>query len=415
MKLFTRTSALCETRWSALVRIMLGRLIVLGAVLVVLIIRIPLDAQAAYAVIALAFVVNIPYALWLRKDGSIRSSAPLQFLIDVVVVTGIVHFTGGIESELFLLYPLVILSAGIIVSAMHSLKMAMFSIFAYTTLIVLELEGVMTYHGHHPDVYDDPAAVIQNLMTRVFIFVIFSAASHLLASRCNYQARQLRAYQEWVLAVFDNVSLGIITLSTDHTVMFVNRTASKLLEASPESLVGKSMAELFAEPAPTLRDPLEEGRPWRMTCGGEKSFPAMFTASRTRFLIDPQGAADGFQEYREQEVIIMAIRDVTRELETHENRAQVERLQVAFDTGLDLAKSVRTPLDTLKNCSGLLHQIFQNRSQAQCKLSDDEQRQAEELAAVILNQSVRLNRQLDHFLIVVNHDLQTETTSVHRG
>ena len=64
----------------------------------------------------IAFTITIPYSLWLRSKIRTFQFAPLQFLVDLIMVTGLVYFSGGIHSEFTLLYPLVILSAGIAVN-----------------------------------------------------------------------------------------------------------------------------------------------------------------------------------------------------------------------------------------------------------------------------------------------------------
>jgi PAS domain-containing protein len=389
------------SRWSALVRIMLGRLVILAALLVVLT-MLPGDSHAFYAFFALAFVINIPYALWLRHDSTVRSSAPLQFVIDVVVATGLIHFTGGISSELFLLYPLIILSAGIVVSGMHSLKIALLSIFTYASLIVLEMEGVLHFTGTAtPSPYENPEKVVQDLMLRLFMFVFFSAASQHLASRCTYQARKLRNYQEWVVAVFNNVPFGIIALSPEHRVIFANRTAAKWLEATPESLAGKPLEAFFAGTPPTLRDPREESQTWLLRRGRDKTFPAAFTASRTSFPDAPYAKPEIFPETaQEQEVTILAIRDLTGEAEVEEGKREIQRLITAFQVGSELAHTMRNPLTAIQcGCDGI-RDVVHNLRPDHMLLSQKDKELIDHLATIINQQALWVTRDLDQFLLL---------------
>ncbi len=386
------------SRLSALARIMLGRLVILASLLVV-ITMLPGDSHAFYIFFALAFVVNIPYALWLRHDTTVRGSAPLQFVIDVVVATGLVHFTGGIASEFYLLYPLVILSSGIVVSGMHSLKIALLSIFAYATLVVLEMEDILSYTGAAPSPYDTPEKVVQDLMLRLFMFVFFSAASQYLASRCTYQARRLHTYQEWVVAVFNNVPLGIITLSPERRVIFANRTAAKWLEATQESLAGKPVEALFAGDVPTLIDPQEENRGWALRRRGDRTLPVAFTTSRAGFPGDAQEEEESAESRPDREITILALRDLTGEAELEEGRREIQKLTTAFHVGSELAHTMRNPLTTIQcGCDGI-REILHHKADDEHPLPRDKEL-IEHLTVIICQQAQRVNKDLDQFLLL---------------
>ncbi len=393
--------------WPSLARVMIGRLVLLAIVFALLTIMLPHDAQAFYAFIALAFVVNIPYALWLRRDSTIRSSAPFQFLVDTVVITGLVHFTGGISSELFLLYPLVILSAGIVISGSFSLKMAMMSIFSYSTLVLLELQDVLPHYG--PDAaYENSERVIGNLTMRVVLFVFFSAASQYLASRCTYQAKKLQHYQTWITAVFNNVSMGIITLTPEHEIIFVNRTAANWLEMSPESLMGQPLASVFIGKSPTLRHPQEENRMWKMITGSGGTLPAGITVSRARFPVDTASTENSpFQDLPEREVIILAIRDLTREMQAEESKRQAQQLITAFQVGSELAHSVRNPLTSIQcGCDGI-RQIVRGLNSEKPELGERERKLMEQLATIIGQQAESVSSDLERFLLLATQNPET--------
>ena len=341
-----------QTKWPSLMRIMLGRLVIIIAIFIILTVMLPRDEGAFYTIIALAFVINIPYALWLRRDVTARCSAPLQFLVDILIVTGIVHYTGGLASDLFLLYPLIILSAGIVVSGQHALKIAILSIVAYSTLVILELQGILTNHGPQPGVYEDSTKALQILSLRIFLFVFFSGASHYLSSRCTFQAKQFHRYQEWAITIFDNVSIGIIALSSENRVIFANLAAAKLLHWPQQSLTDQNFAILFDGEAPLkLEREQEQDRVWYMKRKNVGAFPVAFSASRTKLLVNPENDLGFLQDPVEQEVTIFAFRDITQELELEATRTKMDGMTIAFNVGFEIGDSIRNPLTAIE-CGG---------------------------------------------------------------
>ncbi|MEI7850877.1 MAG: hypothetical protein WCH86_03510, partial [Kiritimatiellales bacterium] len=99
--------------WKAMAGLLGGRLATISGFLIVLSFVLKRDSIAFYAFIAFAYIITIPYSLWLRNQDRMRRLAPLQFLVDLVFVSGLVYFADGRQNDfLILLYPLIILSAG---------------------------------------------------------------------------------------------------------------------------------------------------------------------------------------------------------------------------------------------------------------------------------------------------------------
>jgi len=104
-----------EVPWLTMAGLLGARLLVISGFLIFLSFVLIQDGIAFFAFIAFAYIITIPYSLWLRNQNRMRRLAPLQFLVDLVFVSGLVYFTGGRGLDfLILLYPLIILSAGIL-------------------------------------------------------------------------------------------------------------------------------------------------------------------------------------------------------------------------------------------------------------------------------------------------------------
>ncbi len=407
------TPALAERfeprQWGGLIRVMVSRLLILGSLFFVLVVIMPHDNQAFYAFIALAFVINIPYALWLRKDAQTRQSAPLQFLCDALIATGLVHFTGGIRSDLFLLYPLVTLSAGIVISSMHALKISLISICLYSTLVILEFSHVLVYRGLSAFPYDDGMDVAQCLSLRIFILVFFSLAGKQLAERCTYQSRQLGQYREQMQALFDHMAVGLLSVSPAGIVLFANRRAEEMAGVPEGSLKGQIFADLFISGAPALNDSSVTDSPppsggggnipaWYLRQPADGRLPVGVSRSVAKFgLNDGDGRVTSDAELGEN-LYLFALRDMSAEIYAAAALRRMQGLEVAFQVGTELAHSIRNPLTAVRcGCDGI-HNIIRERTAAGATFDGDDRTILIDLSEIVGRQIEQINTDMDTFL-----------------
>ncbi|NOY79956.1 MAG: hypothetical protein GXP31_03015 [Kiritimatiellaeota bacterium] len=237
-------------RWPALARVMVGRITVLGVLFIALAALGPRDEISFYSFISLAFVINIPYALWLRKEQTARQSTPLQFLVDTLLVTGLVHFTGGLQSELVLLYPLVILSAGLVVSGEFSMKVTVLCISLYATLIVLEMQGLVRYYGPGPFPYTNGQHVVQALMLRIFVFTFFTAASSFLSDRLG-RGRDGVGPTGMVSSLICNFMAPIaLCANRQGKILFANKAAADFIGHPSDFIRGRDIGDFIVDAPP---------------------------------------------------------------------------------------------------------------------------------------------------------------------
>ena len=385
------------SKWPALVRVMLSRLALLGCLLVALATLTPWDAQAFYAFIGLAFVINVPYALWLRTDETARRSAPLQFLADSVIITGLVHFTGGLSSELCLLYPLVILSAGIVSSGNLALRITVLCIFLYATVVVLELHGILPFRGSGPTPYEDPAAVVQSLMLRLLVFSFFSAPSHYLATRCAYQASQLQDYQQLVQTIFDRVPVGLIALRQDGTVAVANPPAARMLHVLESELTDRPARELFDGGYDPGESGTDGSRIQHMRRPDGSTFPVSLAVADTR-LPDASVPRQASEHGRAVAGRVLAIRDMTDSLKAEEAIREATELRTTFRVAGEIAHSVRNPLTAVRAAAETLVRMLREDERVRKVLSLEDIETLDSLNAVILAETDRVGDQMERFL-----------------
>ncbi len=231
-------------RRPALVRMMFARLTVLSVLFLALETLGHKASLSFYLFFALAFVLVAAYAPVLRDARSARQNSPLPFLVDAFLATGLIHFTGGIVSPLVLLYPLVILAAGIVVSGEYAIKISLLCFSLYAILILLEMQGALDYFGPPPSPYTDPARVLQISILRFFVLAFFTAISRHIAPRLHPAPSPVETPLE-ILAC-TNMAPLLLCFDRRGRILYANPAAATFLGRSRASLTGRNIDELVS-------------------------------------------------------------------------------------------------------------------------------------------------------------------------
>ncbi len=167
------------------------RLLLLAAVLLLRIAIRQGDSISFYAIVGITFALTIPYSLWVRQRVSSARSAPLLYAADIIAVTGLVYFTGGIHSDMALLYPAIVLSAGIVGSPRQTVGVLLGCTAAYFLLIGVLVTGILPPRDSFAYAANLPL-VMRIFGMRVAVFTVAAGISTFLADR----SRRLGEQQE---------------------------------------------------------------------------------------------------------------------------------------------------------------------------------------------------------------------------
>ena len=200
-----------EVSWATMTGLLGARLAAITGFLILLSFILAKDGLAFYALMAFAYIITIPYSLWMRSQDRMRRLAPLQFLADLVVVSVLVYFTGGLTSDLTLLYPLIILSAGIVLPLIQTIQITALSILSYVLIVLLMSQNILVQYP--------PAATGETLagagtsmVLRIFIFVFFGITSAYVSRRCDYINKKEKQFSTLTEIIFKNVKTGLLLL-----------------------------------------------------------------------------------------------------------------------------------------------------------------------------------------------------------
>jgi two-component system sensor histidine kinase PilS (NtrC family) len=200
------------------------------------------------------FALSVSYALLLSVWKEHRLQAALQVFTDLIFVSLVVHETGGWDSSLNFLYPLIIIVASILLPRAWAHMVAALAFIFYGTVLELDYYGaIRSYCTTHPGLKALQAIIFVNL----FAYLAVAYLAGLLTTKLRQARVQLEnasgALEDLQILhenIIQSISSGLITTALDGRITLVNSAALKLLECTPGQLLGRPVNKLFVDPLP---------------------------------------------------------------------------------------------------------------------------------------------------------------------
>src|SRR6202451_3505188 len=214
----------------------------------------PLPMRLFVSTILFWYSLSLFYVLLLSFWQEHRVQASLQVLTDLVLVSLVVHETGGWDSSLNFLYPLVIIVAGVLLPRVWAHLVAALAFILYGTVLELNYYGlVKSYCTTHPELKTLQAIIFVNL----FAYVAIAYLAGLLTTKLRQARVQLRnasgALENLQILhenIIQSIGSGLITTGLDGHITLVNSAAQKLLECTAGQLLGKPVNKIFLDALP---------------------------------------------------------------------------------------------------------------------------------------------------------------------
>ncbi len=327
--------------------------------------------------ILVGYAVSFFYLALLRISGNIHIQSALQIATDLVLVSMLVYITGGVDSSLNFLYPLVIIVGSILFRRAWGYLIAAVAFILYGT--VLELcffQVVPSYSTTHPAIRTLQALIFVNF----FGYVAVAYLAGLLSAKLRQADTKLevaRGALENLQALHENIiqstSNGLITTSLDGHITLVNAAAEKLLERGEAELLQLPIAPLFQDPLPTIESQPSYGE---MRFIAPNDFRKTFRVMVSELNVPGRGAVGHVYTLDD----LTQIRRLEREVRMQDRLAAVGRLSAA------IAHEVRNPLTSIAGSASLLAEMPD--------LSDEHRR----LLQIVTRESERLNNIITDFL-----------------
>jgi two-component system, NtrC family, sensor histidine kinase PilS len=368
-------------RWVWLARVVLACAILVAAVFVWS--KAPpedtLVATLAFAVATLATVGSVMYAELDRRPLG-TGYYGVQCAIDLLLVTAVVHITGGWNSQFAALYILVIASAALLLPFRGGLAVAAGACLLYMAEVLWLRPG---------------SPYVSGIWVQVAVFVTVALGSGFVALRLRQAgsgreqlAQQLVKVQLEAADILRTIRSGIVTVDHQRRLLYANPAASELLGLDLREFIGRPLLPSLRQVSEQLADLLErsvrdqvrttraEGTIRRD--GEEFSIGVTTTVNEgTR----PDGGPSAT-------AIFQDISDSKRLQALH---VRAERLQAVAELSASLAHEIRNPLASIRSAT---EQLARGREAPDTVDADDERI----LHGLVVRESDRLSRLLAEFL-----------------
>jgi two-component system, NtrC family, sensor histidine kinase PilS len=325
--------------------------------------------------VALLFTGYGGWWVFLRNRRAGNGFLLLQALVDLGVITTIVHFAGQPQSAFPALYVLAVAAYALLMPpAWGAVTAALAS--------ALFLGDAFWSRAGTPDTAFWAQVVVFNV-----VFAIVAVLGHRLREAGMEQetlAIELKRVRLEADDILRNIRSGVLTVDGLGRLAFINPTARRLLDLEGEDLVGLPIldqlksrsSELWAAVVSGIRNgrKISRGEGMVMHQKGGRMFPIGLSTTTFR------------QETQEAPSVTAIFTDISDLKEVQELQARAERLESVAALSASLAHEIRNPLASIRSS---VEQLARSRH------ADEDERF---LAGLIVRESDRLSRLLSEFL-----------------
>jgi two-component system, NtrC family, sensor histidine kinase PilS len=363
--------------WLVKVRILILMVLLAIELAVIRLTPSPLPILPFLTAMMLWFVLSLFFVFLVSVWSEHRLQAIVQVIADLIMVTLIVEVTGGIDSSLNFLYPLVIVVACMLLPRAWGYLSAALAFILFGTIIELDFYAVIpSFSNSHPKLKALQVVIFVNL----FAFFAIAYLAGLLMGKLRQVDVQLKDasgaledLQALHESIVQSMSGGVITTGLDGRITLVNRAAQQLLEISETELRGRSMGDLFQDPLPDFGGERGDAEVRYMTPNNFSKTFRVLVSALNRSARGDLGFVYSFDDLTE-------IRRLEREVRMQDRLAAVGRLAAA------IAHEIRNPLTSIAGSVSMLSEAP--------SLNDEERH----LLQIVIRESDRLNNIITDFL-----------------
>ncbi len=211
------------------------RFVIASIILIVNTALFGLGRAPVFFLIAGIYLLTIIYSVLLLAKIAGPGFFYTQIILDLAVETLLVHYTGGINSVLGILFPLSIFAAGIIISPRASLVTAFLASFFYAALISLSFFDVIP-PAHGERMMMESSYVFALLYFRVAIFCVIGFLSSYIAQQSHKKDVRVMTLEAKLQREDRLSAIGKFAASAAHEIRNPLASISGCVESLKDSL-----------------------------------------------------------------------------------------------------------------------------------------------------------------------------------
>jgi len=316
-----------------------------------------------------------PVSYWLthvskRPVGS--NFVYAQAIFDVLLLSLVVHFTGGRESVVAPFYILLISAYALMLPLGGGLLVAAMACMAY-------IADVFWGHG---------TAIDTVLTLQLAIFAVVALVVGLITTKLTQTGVELTTVEHALEQlrldtgdILSNIPTAVLTVDGNGRLAYVNPAAEKLLALKANEWLEQPVMDELGRRSGDLQKALERTRSYRIPVG------SLEIELRRNGESIPVGVSTAVLDRLEGPPSVTAImRDISDVKRVERLRQRTERLEAVAELSASLAHEIKNPLASISS------------SVQQLKLKEAADKDDELLSALILKEADRLSRLLSDFI-----------------
>ncbi len=339
--------------------------------------------------IAITYLLTIIYSVLLKLIKNLRFLCYLQLIGDILVETGVIYISGGIESPFSFLYILSIIASSIVLYKRGSYIIASLSSILYGTFVNLEFYNLL-----HPLTFDSSSVnispigetVIYTVFLNISAFFLVAFLSGYLSEKLKRTGEELEEKSEDLIqlktfheSVVKNMGSGLMTADLNGRIVSFNLAAEGITGYKFYDVRGRYYSEFFNIPLLKGDFNILTDNPVRMEdIFIRKDGINIHIGMNISPLKDDKNNIRG---------IIGVFQDLTTIKEMKEKVIKSEKLAAIGRISAGIAHEIRNPLASISGSIQVLKDEL-SLNDPNIKLMD-----------IILRETVRLNSIITQFLI----------------
>lgn len=379
-----------DVRMLIAVRVVVVTTLLLAALIIQFTVNVILPINYLYLTTGLTYGLTLFYIAFGKWIASRTLNLYAQFMGDLLVETVLVYFTGGLDSPFSFLYLVSIITASMMLYRRGGLITASACVILYGGLADLMYYGLLprpTQNLFSPTSWTSMRLYL-NMVTNFAGFYATAFLTSYISEKLRKTFEELDANRrnlEQLKAlnqnVVDSIPSGLITMTPNGAIAFVNPAGAEILRKSSEELVGQHLTStgLFShEQWNHLKSAMQTNRVIR----GEKNDFVLGNETRNLgYALTPLNTLDG-QYYG----MTLIFQDLTEMKKLESQLRLKDRMAAVGELSAGIAHEIRNPLAAI---AGSVQVLKSSKN-----LAPQEQR----LMSIILKESDRLNKSIADFL-----------------
>jgi two-component system, NtrC family, sensor histidine kinase PilS len=302
-----------------------------------------------YTMIGITYGLSLVYLLLFSFLKRLKTNVSLQVAGDVVIITFMVYFTGGVDSIYSIFYALVIIYAVLFLGRRGGVVIASACSVIYGGLLDLEYYGLI--HPPHSLIHDYAALsgyVFSRMITHILSFYLTAFLASFVVER-EKMTRSLLAEKEDAFdqldvlhkSIVESVNVGILTINTAGKIKSFNRAAQEITDYALADVEDVDASRIFP-----LRADLPAKRDSKQGPSANR-FEMDFLTKKNRKVIIGCSLSSLMNNRGERVGDIVIFQDITAIKKMEESYEKGRRMAFIGEMAAHLAHEMRNPLASI--------------------------------------------------------------------